>query len=156
MYFEDKADLLHSWLETIEAEIGAGSTAWWELTQNLDRSDLRRVMHRILSAYRPHLHLMAAVYDAALFDRALDLGLQAIVERTADGLRHHIERGQREGWIDLDLLAAETASWLAWLVLRGQRRLRSADDAEFEREIDAYTDVLWNVLYAPGRPAFHQ
>jgi AcrR family transcriptional regulator len=152
VYFEDKADLLHAWLEAIEAEIGTGSTGWWELTRDLQRTDLRTVLHRILSAYRPHLHLMAAVYDAALFDRALDLGLQAIVQRAADGLQRHIERGQREGWIDPHLMPTETASWLAWMMQRAQRRLRSADDTDFEREVDAYTDIMWNVLYAPTRP----
>jgi AcrR family transcriptional regulator len=151
VYFEDKADLLHSWLERIEADIGIGVTGWWELSENVEWDDLRAVLHRILSTYRPHLHLMSAVYDAALFDRALDLGLQAIVRRTSDGLRRHIEHGQQQGWVDPALLPAETAAWLAWMIQRGQRRLTTADDQQFEREVDAYTDIFWNVLYAPTR-----
>jgi DNA/RNA-binding domain of Phe-tRNA-synthetase-like protein len=94
---------------------------------------------------------MAAVYDAALFDHALDLGLQAIVRRTSEGLCRHIERGQRLGWIDPTLLAAETAAWLAWMIQRGQRRLTSTADNDFEREVDAYTDIFWNAIYAPTR-----
>ena len=92
---------------------------------------------------------MAAVYDAALFDRALNIGLQEVVRRTADGLARHIERGQRGAWIDPALLASETASWLAWMIQRGQQRLRAADDAEFGREVDAHVGIVWRVLYAP-------
>ena len=107
------------------------------------------VVAAILSTYRSHTHLMAAVYDAALFDRALNIGLWEVVRRTAHGLARHIERGQREGWIDPVLLASETAAWLAWMIQRGRQRLRAADDAEFDREVDAYVMIAWRVLYVP-------
>lgn len=150
VYFEDKADLLHAWLETIDAEIESATVGWWEIDAGVDREQLRAVLGRILSTYSPHAHLMSAVYDAALFDRALDIGLQEVVRRTANGLQQHIERGQRHGWIDSGLLPAETAAWLAWMIQRGQLRLRSADEAELERELDAYTAIVWRTLYSPA------
>lgn len=153
VYFEDKADLLHTWLDTIDAEIEAAAAGWWELDAGVDRAALRDALGRILSTYRSHAHLMTAVYEAALFDRALDIGLREVVRRTADGLAGHIRRGQDGGWIDPSLPPEETASWLAWMIQRGQQRLRSADDAEFERELDAHTAILWCALYAPADAA---
>ena len=71
-------------------------------------------------------------------------------------MRAHIRRGQKGGWIPGDLLAGETAAWLTWMAERGQHQMvRSAGDAELERLIDAYTDVVWHALYAhaPSRAA---
>jgi AcrR family transcriptional regulator len=147
VYFEDKAELLYAWLERIDTEIDEVSRGWWQLDGRAGRDDLRAVLAEILTVNRTYAHLMTAVYDAALFDRALDIGLRQIVDRMAGSLRDHIERGQRAGWVNPGLRAEQTASWLAWMIQRGHRRLRSLDDAALNDEVEAYTAIFWNTLY---------
>ncbi len=149
VYFEDKGDLLRAWFAQIISEIEAAAGDWWKLDGSATRADLREALSAIVTTYRPHTTLMAAVYDAASYDITVRDEVQGMMSRNIGGLRAHIRRGQRDGWIPAELLAGETAAWLTWMAERGQHQMvRSADDAELERLIDSYTDVVWHALYA--------
>jgi hypothetical protein len=83
-------------------------------------------------------------YDATVREE-----VTTMMSRNIAGLKRHIQRGQKQGWIDPELLPAETAAWLTWMAERGQHQMvRTADDAEVNALIDAYADVVWNTLYA--------
>jgi len=154
VYFEDKGDLLRAWFAQITGELQGAAADWWELQGEIRREDLHAALLKIVDAYRPHTPLMATAYDAASYDTAVREEVTAMMDSNTAGLRKHIRRGQSEGWIAPNLPAAETASWLTWMAERGFHvMLRSADDAETAALVDAYTDVIWNTLYAfaPGR-----
>jgi hypothetical protein len=92
---------------------------------------------------------MAALYDMSSYDSTVREEVAMMMGRNSAGLRRHIQRGQKQGWIDPNLLSAETAAWLTWMAERGQHQMvRMADDAEVNALIDAYTDIVWNTLYA--------
>jgi hypothetical protein len=60
--------------------------------------------------------------------------------------------GQAAGFVDPDLPATQTTSWLTWMAERGFHQLvRGAEEAELRALIDAYTAIVWNTLYAPTR-----
>ena len=154
VYFEDKGDLLRAWFAEIQEQLKAAADDWWALDGNATRESLHAALSRIVLTYRPHTTLMAALYDAAAYDAAVRDAVGAMMGRNTAGLRAHIKRGQKEGWIAPGLPAGETASWLTWMAERGQHQMvRGASDAEVARLIDAYTGVVWHALYAhaPGR-----
>lgn len=152
VYFEDKGDLLRAWFGEIEAEIAAAARDWWGLAGTSSREDLRAALSAVVKTYQPHTTLMAAMYDAAAYDLAVRGLVGAMMDRNIAGLRKHIRAGQREGFIDPELPAQQTAAWLTWMAERGLHQLvRGAPDAELERLIDAYTGIVWNTLYAPAR-----
>jgi hypothetical protein len=92
---------------------------------------------------------MAAVYDAASYDAQVRDEVQAMMKTNVASLRKHIRLGQKEGFVQPGLLPDETAAWLTWMAERGLHQLvRSASDKELGLLIDAYTDVVWNSLYA--------
>jgi AcrR family transcriptional regulator len=149
VYFEDKGELLRAWFAQIIEEISEAAAGWWELGPGVTRADLREVLEHVVVTYRPHTTLMAAVYDAASYDAQVREEVQAMMKTNVASLRKHIRQGQKEGFVQPELLPDETAAWLTWMAERGLHQLvRSASDKELGLLIDAYTDVVWNSLYA--------
>jgi TetR/AcrR family transcriptional regulator, ethionamide resistance regulator len=152
VYFEDKGDLLRAWFEQVTEELEVAAVSWWQLDGSATRDDLRAALAQIIAAYRPHTTLMAALFDLSAYDGGVREQVMAMMARNVAGLRRHIERGRKQGWIEPELPAAETAEWLTWMAERGfHQMVRPAGDAELERLTDAYTAVIWNTLYAFGQ-----
>jgi TetR/AcrR family transcriptional regulator, ethionamide resistance regulator len=152
VYFEDKNELLRVWFEYPSVDVARASTAWWRLDGNSSKEDLRLALRGLVETYRPHHVVVSAMLDAATTDPAIREALNAMMAGNTANLREHIERGQREGWVDRRLLAAETAAWLSWGSERGVFQLPpDAVGAELDRVVDAYTEFVWRILYAPAR-----
>jgi AcrR family transcriptional regulator len=149
VYFEDKGDLLRAWFAQVIEELEDAAGGWWRLDGTATKADLRKALAQIVNTYRPHTTLMAALYDMSSYDATVRDEVTTMMARNTAGLRRHIQRGQKQGWIDPELLPAETAAWLTWMAERGQHQMvRTADDGGVEALIDAYADVVWNTLYA--------
>jgi AcrR family transcriptional regulator len=150
VYFEDKADLLRAWLASIISEVYQAAKAWWDLPDPVTKEDLRAALDHIVGTYRPHTTLMSAVLDASAYDGGVRTDFDRFMQRNIAGLRAHITDRQARGTIDPTLLAKETAAWLTWMAERGLHiMVAAAGDAELRRLITAYTDIIWNTLYAP-------
>lgn len=151
VYFEDKADLLRAWLDGIVSEVTEAAQDWWALPAGATKADLRRVLDGIVRTYRPHTLLMSAVFAASTYDSGIRGDVDRFIRGNIAGLRRHITDGQKAGYIDPGLRPAETAAWLTWMAERGLHLMVSAaGDNELVRLIDAYTDIVWNTLYAPA------
>jgi AcrR family transcriptional regulator len=149
VYFEDKGELLRAWLEDITGELDASAKRWWRLDATAKYDDLRAALSEIVETYRPHTNLMSAAFDAAAYDAGVREATQGLMTHNAAGLRKHIRTGQREGFVDPNLPAAEVAQWLTWMAERGLHQLvRGADDATVSALVDGYTAIIWNTLYA--------
>lgn len=153
IYFEGKADLLQAWFaETLE-ELATAAQQWWSLGVEATPDDLAAALNAFLDVYLAHGGLMAAINDEATQNDELRDTLAGAIQQGIDGLRDHIERGQAEGFVDPDLLAAETAAWLVWLIERGMNQvLASADETQAPLLRRDLTTMMWHVLYA-GSPA---
>jgi TetR/AcrR family transcriptional regulator, ethionamide resistance regulator len=151
VYFADKGDLLRAWFAEITDELRDAAMGWWQLPPPPGYDDVRSALAEIVAAYRPHTPLMAAVYDTAAYDPAVRELVTAMMNENMAGLRTHIRRGQREGFIDPALAPPEAAAWLTWMAERGLHQLvRGASDAEVQRLVDAYARIVWNTLYRPA------
>jgi TetR/AcrR family transcriptional regulator, ethionamide resistance regulator len=151
VYFEDKADVLLAWFDQVMEEVESSAESLWQLDLTATRDDLRHALERVIRSHRPHTLVLSAVYDASLFDAAVRDALQAMMDRNIGRLRALIERGQEEGWIDPEAIAHETATWLGWMLWRGQQTMRPRDDADRDALASAYTDVFWNTLVRPAK-----
>jgi AcrR family transcriptional regulator len=152
VYFDDKTDLLRTWFAAITDQILAAAQAWWTLDESATRQDVRAALITIVAAYRLHPELMAATHEAVGYDHGVREMVEESMRRYVDGLRAHIETGQRAGFIDPSLPAAETAYWLQWMSERGLHRMvRTVPEARSGSLVDAYAGIVWNTLYAPTR-----
>ena len=149
-YFSDKGELLRAWFDLISSEIAGSSEAWLALGGGITYERLRAALCQMVEAYRPHALLMTMLYDVARFEATVAQAVAEVEARAVAELERHIEAGQREGWIDGELLASETAAWLAWLGERGQHELfrAAAGEQRVEQLIDAYAQIVWSTLYA--------
>lgn len=154
VYFADKGDLLRAWFTDIGAEVAQAASQWWAIDADATREDLRDALAHAAAVYRPHTPLTAATFDAAAYDHSLRELTTALIDANIDALRRHIAAGQKAGFVDESLAAAEVATWLIWLAERGFHVImRDAGEAAMSRHVDAYTAIVWNTLYAPARRA---
>lgn len=152
VYFEDKGDLLTAWFAEIIEGIEDAAKPWWKLGGESTEEELRVVLDGIVRTYQPHTVLMAAMYDAAAYDPSVRDLVSGMMNGNAAALRKHIRAGQKQGFVDAGLPAAQTAAWLTWMAERGLHQLvRTASEAEVTKLVDAYTAIIWNSLYRPAR-----
>jgi AcrR family transcriptional regulator len=152
VYFEDKGQLLRAWFDGISSGLEEDVEAWWRLDAGSTREDVRAALAGVVEGYRPHTRLMAALYDTAAYDPSVRELVSGLIDRSIARLEHHIHAGQRAGFVDPAIPAAEVAAWLTWMAERGLHQLvRDADDAAVTRLIDGYAAIVWNTLYAPTR-----
>ena len=148
IHFADKGDLLGARFEQIVDDLFAAGQPWWRLESGASRSDLRAALGELATAYRSSANLIDAVYDEAAYDPDLRELIARLVDGGIEALRTHIERGQRGGFVDPELLTPETASWLGWMVERGLRNIAGpAPGDELDALLEAQTDLIWSTLY---------
>ncbi|WP_293040198.1 TetR/AcrR family transcriptional regulator [Mycobacterium sp.] len=147
-YFDDKADLLLAWFDSARPEIEDATAKWSGLQRVNSNQQLRSVLRELLDAHRVRRSLFAAMSEGAPTDPRLQSAYEQLLQTIALALREHIERGQREGWIDPGLLSAGTADWLIWGWERNASMVSDwATDAEIARSLDGFTSFVWGALY---------
>jgi AcrR family transcriptional regulator len=153
VYFEDKGDLLQALTADVMTEVIDAARAWWELPPDAQRADLEAAMRGIVSVYRGHMTLMAAVVEAASYDARVRERFGELIQLARRELASHIADGQRRGFVRPDLDAAPVAGWLTWMAERGLYQLvRFADDeATVARLTVALSAIVWNTLYEGAR-----
>ena len=149
IYFSDKGDLLAARFEQVVRRADRGGERLVAAgCRCLGRRPAGRDRRAIVAVYRPHATLIAAAYDEAAYNPAVRELVTRFIESGITGLREHIERGQREGFVDPALLAPETAAWLGWMIERGLRDIVGpAPESEVEALVSAHADVVWHTLY---------
>jgi AcrR family transcriptional regulator len=150
VYFEDKADLLMAWLGSVDWEDGSGLWPGDPADRVGDRDRLRRLIGAIFDWHRPHIAVLAAAYDAALFDSAVASAFRATTVREMEALRRHIEAGIAGGWIDPGLAPEETAMWLTWMIRRAQHAAATGPEPERHALTESCVEAIWNALYRPA------
>jgi len=149
IYFADKGDLLTAWFAQVVEELIEAARGWWQLGADATRDDLRAAFAQVVAVYRPNFARIAAVYDEAAYDPALREQVAGLVSAGIAGLEDHIKRGQRQGSVDPELLAHETAAWLGWMVERGLRNIVGpATEDDVAALLEAHADLVWHTLYA--------
>jgi AcrR family transcriptional regulator len=149
VYFQDKGDLMCSWVDVVSRQLRGSAECWLTLDESAEVGDLRDALAAIAEAYRPHLLLMVAAYDAAAYDARVRETTNAMMTHNIAGLSRHIVAGQVAGFVDTAVDPAEAAAWLMWMAERGfHRLLAEAEGSEWDRLLDGYVAIVWNSLYA--------
>jgi AcrR family transcriptional regulator len=146
-YFDGKNDLLQTMFQLVVAEVSAGHGRL-DLSGPSSYEAFRARVQSGVAIYRPYLPVLSAGFDAAYFDAGVREHVEAVAGAWVVELASQIELGQRNGWIDPDILPLETAQWISWMVNRGLHKLAvGADDQRVVELGDALTRIVWSVLY---------
>jgi TetR/AcrR family transcriptional regulator, ethionamide resistance regulator len=144
IYFDGKGDLLQAWLRETLDELRAGAQP---LLAVRTEGEVASTLHTLLLGYRRRATVMAAILDEATRDGALRADLDAAIGGAISALSDAIERGQRDRWIDPELLAQETAAWLVWLLERGLTQvIPTAGDERIDALASTLAQMLWRTL----------
>jgi AcrR family transcriptional regulator len=151
-YFDGKNDLLQTMFHSVVAEVTEGHGRL-DLSGPSSYQGFRDRVQSGVAIYRPYLPVLTAGFDAAYFDADVREHVLGLGDAWAAELAAQITTGQRNGWIDPELLPSETAQWITWMVLRGLHKLAvGADDARVVELGDSLTRVVWSILYPRTRP----
>jgi AcrR family transcriptional regulator len=153
VYFEDKGDLLEALTADVMTEVIDAARAWWELPPDADRADVEAAMRGIVTVYRGHMTLMAAVVEASSYDARVRGRFGELLAVARRELAAHIADGQRRGFVRTDVDAEPVAGWLTWMAERGLYQLVrfAGDEASAERLAAALAAIVWNTLYGGAR-----
>jgi AcrR family transcriptional regulator len=151
-YFVDKTNLLRTWYAEFNLGLLAAAREWWALDGSATHADLQRALGHIMEVYRLHPELLAATHEAIGLDEGVRDAVEEAMRQYIDGTRIHIESGQRAGFVDPALPAAETAYWLQWMAERTLHMMARRSGGDLGRMLEAYTQIIWNTLYAPTQP----
>lgn len=147
IYFEGKADLLDAWFADVEAELASAAAVWFAWDGSSTEQELGQALQGVADVYLSHGRLLAAFNDEATQNLELRERLNAAVERVTEDLRAHIETGQRDGWVDPDLLAPELAAWMISMFERGLgNAVAGSGPGEQGRLMADLSSMFWHVL----------
>ncbi|MGE4425158.1 MAG: TetR/AcrR family transcriptional regulator [Solirubrobacteraceae bacterium] len=153
-YFRNKSELLGYWASEIRLRVADVAEGWWSLSRPEGPDEVYAALYAVIEDYLPHVRVMAALFDAAAYDADLRAQVEQTVALHTSLVREHIAAGQRAGWVAADLVPAEAAPWLVWMLeMVHDPRLWAASDVERERLIRGAARIVWNVLYAGPRAA---
>lgn len=151
LFFEDQGHLLTVLAdEALEAITSAGE-GWWSLPRTAQRDDLVAAVASIFAAYAEHGTLLTAVIEASSYDERVREQFDALMERSFSAVTEHIARAQKEGWMDPALDADNVAHWLSWMGESGLRAMLHRASRPRAKMLEAYADIVWNVLYTYDR-----
>ncbi|MCK9249786.1 MAG: TetR family transcriptional regulator [Solirubrobacteraceae bacterium] len=152
LYYADKSHLLRAVSSGLSSAYLEACEDWWHLPPDGTREDLRRAFDRMLESYLPHQHLLAAVIETSSYDHEVSADYRSLLELHFDEVAEHIRRGQADGSVAAHVDADHAARWITHLVERGLYEFAAdAADDERERYLTAWTDIVWNALYAAAR-----
>ncbi len=153
VYFDDKGDLLGAMAEDVTRDLAEAGSAWFELSTDATKADLRAALSELFATYRRHQTLLGAITESAAFDQRVRERHLALVDRAVRGLEGHIKEHQVAGAAAPDLDARRTAQWLTWMYERALYQLvGQASAAETRKLLDAATHLIWRAIYAGYHP----
>ncbi|MEU7818025.1 TetR/AcrR family transcriptional regulator [Pseudonocardia sp. NPDC049154] len=153
-YFDDKGDLLRSLATDAADAVVAAVEPWTGLPDDAGRDELRAALRVLAEAYREHSATMSAMAEMAALDGEVAASYRQFMSRGGAKVEAHVRSGYAAGTIRQEIDPAITVDWLVTMLERGlYHHLRSADEENFERNVDVVTDIVWQTLYTgvPGR-----
>jgi AcrR family transcriptional regulator len=152
LYFKTKGDIILELTEDVVGGLLESARAWWELPDDAGKDDLRQALGNLVDAYVPHHRIMSAVVETATYDEGVRARFASIIAPTISAFSAYIRAGQARGAVTARIDPDRTAIWMTWMLERGlQQLVAKSSGAGLQRELDALTDIVWNVLYAEAR-----
>ncbi len=155
-HFESKGALLRAVGSDVVTQVLDASRGWSGLADDAGRSELRAALGHLLTTYREHGALLAAMSEVSAYDPDVRREFSRILTVGQPALTAHVKRGQRVGSVRADVDPVTTVTWLVWMVERClYTQVRQASTRELDKHVSAVTHIVWSALYegAPARPA---
>lgn len=150
-YYQDKNDVLRVLAEGVLHDLVETAAGWLGRDDGLTLDELRAALTATMRVYLEHRTVLTAIVEVASVDDAMRTRYEGMLQDADAALVRHIKLGQRRGFVDRELTARTTGTWLTRMAWAGMRRFLIDDDiATLDRYADALARVIWNVLYAPA------
>jgi AcrR family transcriptional regulator len=134
-HYEDKGDLLKDLTDEILSGLGTIASEWWSQGPSLHIGEMEDIGLRLLTRFREHELLLAAVSDTAVHDAKVRAGYVELMDSFIDQVAQMIEIGRAEGVIPPGPPAHETAGMITWGFERTCYQLVPGADADALRRI---------------------
>lgn len=149
LYFQDKTELLQTWLVPITADLEGLDQVWSRLDEHATSDVLKAVLHDVLEVHRRHPEALPIILAAHAYDPVIRDAFDESVHCLISALSKQIRIGQREGWVQREVLARESAVWLVLMTMRGGAEMLSNRSEDEDGLLDTYAQVMLAGLYGP-------
>lgn len=147
-HYRDKADLLIEISSRAIKEIVDASYGLYTLDGRGTRTQFERRVADTVAVWRPHVPLMSALAEVAVYDERVAAQFQTGWQAAQKGIHDHIVAGQRAGYVRADADPDYTAAWLTWMAERGMGQVVFVStERDFKRIVAALAGVVWHTLY---------
>jgi AcrR family transcriptional regulator len=153
-YYQDKNDVLRVLAEGLLHELVETAAGWLGRDDGLTLDELRDALAATMRVYVQHRTVLTAIVEVASGDDAMRARYEGMLQDADAALVRHIRLGQRRGFVDRELTARTTGTWITRMAWAGMRRFLADGAApEVDRYADALARVIWSALYAPAQTA---
>lgn len=151
VHFDGKTGLLAEWIQGAVEDLRRSTSGLGGLSVGSTAADLREAIAPTIDAWRDRALLLAATQVEAGQDSLLRDELESVLDEAVAGVDRGLRRGQREGWVDPELLPSETAAWLLSMVERGLGAIAvDAPPAEVQELTTTLAALLWAAVAVPA------
>lgn len=151
IYYQDKNDVLRVLAEGLLHDLVQTAAGWLGRDHGLTLDELRAALTATMGVYIEHRVVLTAIVEVASVDDAMRARYEGMLQDADAALVRHIKLGQRRGFVDPELTARTTGTWITRMAWAGMRRFLVDDNPdELDRYADALARVIWNALYAPA------
>ena len=149
LHFRDKGELVQRLMRKLATEVRESAGAWF-LGGEVDRRSMHFALHGIVSTFKKHQAVLAAVADTAPFDPAVAEAHAQMMDELCRLSRHAVRRVRRNGRGSAGA-GPELADLLTWFIeLYCARFIARYEGKRLAALIDLLAHVCGNAIFADG------
>ena len=148
LHFKDKGELVQRLMRQLTAEVVDNAGAWFREGAEVDRRSMRLALHGIVSTFRRHAAVLAAVTDIAAHDPAVAAAHAQMMDELCRLSRKAIAQVRRDGR-GTALATPELGDLLTWSIeMYCARFVAGYDGKRLETLIDLIAHVCGRAIFA--------
>lgn len=154
LHFRDKGELVHRLMRRLTAEVIGNAGVWFGGSGGeIDRRSMQLALHGIVSTFKKHQAVLAAVADTAPFDASVAAAHAQMMDELCRLSRKAISQIKRDGRATA-AAGPDLADLLTWfLELYCARFIAAYEGKQVSALIDLFAHVCGNAIFGEAAPA---
>ncbi len=146
LHFRDKGELVARLMARVTTEIVEAASL--VSPETVTQAELRKTVKAVVTIYRRHYAVMAAIVETAAYDDQVDALFRDMMDRLVDVNRRALARLKQAELLPTEL-PPQVADVITWAFERSCHQLvHGRKPAQVNAVIDALTHIIWKSVYS--------
>ncbi|MCI1710868.1 MAG: TetR/AcrR family transcriptional regulator [Chiayiivirga sp.] len=148
LHFRDKGELVARLMRRVADEIAVAATV--RTPETVTRDDLKASVKAVVTTYRRHYAVMAAIVETSAYDPQVQAQFRAMMRGLVEVNERAVQRLKRAGRLPAGL-PSQVADVVTWAFERSCHQLIAGGRrTSLAALVESLTHVIWSSLYAPA------